>query len=473
MKLLTIAILLLAGGVVQAQTAVDLQRQGKNVDFSGAAETKPSRTGEVLPATCTTGASFVKLSAPAGQNLYLCTSTNIWSLQVGSDASRCGTSAGGAIMTVQAEASPATPCQYRINEGLFSFTAPVVFTITGGSGNGVANAYLAQSGAIILEVATGAGITVISPSGVVAYVAIPSFPSSSLPLAVISINSGAWGLAVDKRANGGGRETITAGLGITSITNGVISIDGTVPQLGANNAWTGANDFSASVSQTLLRANGDPSTGCSAAGDVGRVYVRGDGVPGNNLWLCENNAGVRRWAKLAPVNVQTPQLGHFIPNSVLVDGGFQTLTANTAYYYQVTLPYPMTVRQVTIRINGGGGAGQAAAVGIYDSSCALLAGSNDNVVGLNTAGALVFVLASAQNLAAGVYHFGVASESGAAGFNVSSSSSQNLFLNPGSEARWFTGSSAPSGTGASYALPASCGTKTQSANPSLNYVWLP
>jgi hypothetical protein len=49
--------------------------------FLSALSTQPSKTGVTIPATCLTGESFFKLNAPAGQNLYGCTSPNVWTLQ--------------------------------------------------------------------------------------------------------------------------------------------------------------------------------------------------------------------------------------------------------------------------------------------------------------------------------------------------------------------------------------------------------
>ena len=68
-------------GTGDAQTRIDLRTQGKSVDFSGAASTLPSQTGTQLPAACQVGASFVLTTAAAGQNWYLCTSANQWTVQ--------------------------------------------------------------------------------------------------------------------------------------------------------------------------------------------------------------------------------------------------------------------------------------------------------------------------------------------------------------------------------------------------------
>ena len=47
--------------LLQAQTSIDLRTQAKNVDFSSAASTKPSKTGTLLPFTCSLGETFFKL----------------------------------------------------------------------------------------------------------------------------------------------------------------------------------------------------------------------------------------------------------------------------------------------------------------------------------------------------------------------------------------------------------------------------
>jgi hypothetical protein len=78
---------LFAWGSLHAQTSIDLRRQGRNVDFSSATSTKPSKTGTVLPAACAVGETFFKTDAPAGGNLHLCGSTNVWTQVSGSASS--------------------------------------------------------------------------------------------------------------------------------------------------------------------------------------------------------------------------------------------------------------------------------------------------------------------------------------------------------------------------------------------------
>ena len=77
------------GLTLSAQTQIDLRTQAKNVDFSGATSTRPMKTGTTLPATCVVGNMFFNTAAPAGANLYGCTSANTWSVQGGIPMGNC------------------------------------------------------------------------------------------------------------------------------------------------------------------------------------------------------------------------------------------------------------------------------------------------------------------------------------------------------------------------------------------------
>ena len=68
-------------GAARGQTQIDLRTQGKSIDFSSAARTRPSKTGTSVPAACTIGETFMKTDAAAGKNLYVCTGVNVWTVQ--------------------------------------------------------------------------------------------------------------------------------------------------------------------------------------------------------------------------------------------------------------------------------------------------------------------------------------------------------------------------------------------------------
>jgi hypothetical protein len=74
---------ILAGAALPArpQTKVDLRTQAKSVDFSSAESTKPFKSGATLPATCSQGEAFFHSGATPGQNLYICTATDTWTVQ--------------------------------------------------------------------------------------------------------------------------------------------------------------------------------------------------------------------------------------------------------------------------------------------------------------------------------------------------------------------------------------------------------
>jgi len=77
-----LALVCLAAGL-PAQTQIDLRTQTKDVDFSGAGSTIPWKVGTALPATCTVGQVFFNTMAVSGQNVYLCTAQNIWTVTAG------------------------------------------------------------------------------------------------------------------------------------------------------------------------------------------------------------------------------------------------------------------------------------------------------------------------------------------------------------------------------------------------------
>lgn len=78
----------LAGaGMLSAQTAIDLSRQARQVDFTAAGATKPFQAGTTLPGLCEPGGMFFKTDAPAGENVYGCVAQDTWVLMTtGGDA---------------------------------------------------------------------------------------------------------------------------------------------------------------------------------------------------------------------------------------------------------------------------------------------------------------------------------------------------------------------------------------------------
>ena len=74
----TTGLALAAAWCAGGQTLIDLRTQARDVDFSGAASTRPARTGTTLPSSCKTGELFFKTDETPGSNLYGCTATGVW-----------------------------------------------------------------------------------------------------------------------------------------------------------------------------------------------------------------------------------------------------------------------------------------------------------------------------------------------------------------------------------------------------------
>lgn len=117
-------------GTLSAQTtAVDLRAQSRNVDFSGAAATKPFKTGAVLPASCTVGESFFKSDAVPGQNLYGCAATNTWVPMSGTSVNSTN-SGPGAVELIKAQIGPnVTGRQIVSGEGAVISQQPDTVTV--------------------------------------------------------------------------------------------------------------------------------------------------------------------------------------------------------------------------------------------------------------------------------------------------------------------------------------------------------
>jgi hypothetical protein len=106
-----------------AQTRIDLRTQAKN----------PTRTGTALPSTCSVGDLFTNTSNVAGQNLYVCTAANVWTLQasgVMSFDSRVGTVVP---QTGDYAASQVTNAVDRSASNIYSAGAKQTFLAGGGS----------------------------------------------------------------------------------------------------------------------------------------------------------------------------------------------------------------------------------------------------------------------------------------------------------------------------------------------------
>lgn len=73
-------LLLLLPLLATAQTQLDIERQGKRVDFLRPPFASPLRLGSTLPLTCTAGELYFLTSATPGNNIHVCYSNGNWAI---------------------------------------------------------------------------------------------------------------------------------------------------------------------------------------------------------------------------------------------------------------------------------------------------------------------------------------------------------------------------------------------------------
>jgi hypothetical protein len=189
MKLLSFLI----AAACAAQTQVNLRTQSREVDFSGAATTKPAKAGTTLPASCSTGELFFKLDATAGQNLYACTGTNTWTQIIGTGGGGGGTDVptnaselldfkvtrtNSTTLTIASSCTTVAPCRVRFGNRVVAITASATASYVAPA-SGMAFIYISNAGALTV----GYDIITVTCSGCTATSGVTSFPADSIPLA--------------------------------------------------------------------------------------------------------------------------------------------------------------------------------------------------------------------------------------------------------------------------------------------------
>lgn len=303
-----------------AQTQVDLRTQSKTVDFSNAPSTRPVRTGTAIPSLCQTGELFYNLTAPAGQNVYGCTATNIWTLEGGSGGG--GSGSGGAtmasqlgdlnvsittpntVLTIGANCSAAVPCNVRVGDIVYSFTSSATATIF--TGSPVAYVYVDSSGNRSVGVASGtvgcnANCSVTNVSG---------FPSGSVALWTWTAAAGAWVVndGTDMRAWLGVKANTAAGSALIQSGN-QISFDTTT---GLQQTLPNATSLGTTSGLLVKLAGGQASTPATTdtSGAIG---------------ICSLNCGVAGTATIVVVG-----LSNCVADNTIAAGDYIQIGSSTA-----------------------------------------------------------------------------------------------------------------------------------------------
>jgi hypothetical protein len=301
---------------VAGQTQVDLRTQGKDVDFSTAPLTRPARTGTGIPSTCETGELFYLLTAPAGQNLYGCTSTNVFTLESG------GSGSGGAgmasmlgdlavtlttpntVLTMGANCSASTPCNVRIGDTVYAFTTPATATIS--SGSPTAYFYVDSSGNRSIGVASGT----VSCNSSCLVTNAATFPAGSVSVWTWTAVSGAWVTngGTDLRAWLGVKPNPTAGAALVQSGN----------QIGF--------DTTTGLQQTLVNASSPgTSAGLLAKLSGGQVVMAATSDTSGVVGICSSNCGTAGTATVVTVG-----LSACIADNTVTAGDYIQIGTSTA-----------------------------------------------------------------------------------------------------------------------------------------------
>jgi hypothetical protein len=212
-----VGIALAGAGLCDGQTTqVHLQTQGRAVDFSSAASTRPVKVGASLPASCVTGEEFHLVTAPSGRNLFLCSSMNTWAAVW--DGTGGATEVAGLsdcrFARTSAQVLTMEACRVRIGTLAWSFPQT---TFTLGSGSPADTVYFfVLNGSLVAGYSLGS--TTVSGSGFVPDSGVSGFPPESLPLARWSATAtpGAWNSTGEDLRVLAQRSVVEAGIGLMS-----------------------------------------------------------------------------------------------------------------------------------------------------------------------------------------------------------------------------------------------------------------
>ena len=326
-----------------AQTKVDLRQQSRNVDFSNSGATLPMRTGDTLPVQCAQGEMFFKTDAPAGSNLYGCSSANVWTLQGGAEA--------GAELSFKWTQSSTT--QAQLSPGIFRFGKLVTRLPAGatvqlsGSASGGLWIYAVPAGSVVVGHNLGGGAVAVSGGGFVTNDSVNGFPTGVLPLYQCVVSSGLIVGACDDLRSSLGAEVIKAG------GSGLLEVDcetgdGCLVDMAADLLPTraGANDFTGLNTFTRLRApqgGALPGSECDELGEAGKLFVKTDDPSGAQFYVCEGASGWKRQRG-------QPTVGVWLPFGWPWQSETGVALGTAVRVYQMTLPAAIEVNRVAFSV---------------------------------------------------------------------------------------------------------------------------
>lgn len=293
--------------MVRGQTRVDLRTQSKSVDFTAANMTKPFKSGTVLPGACTVGEAFFKTDAPAGTNLYACTSLNSWTLETGGTTGASFAVAGPAATI----SFPSEGSNFRCGNRTTTLLTPATVTLGSASAPAGSQAWVyfdCGSSALRIDTSASMNQSNITVTGITkGLTAASGFPNDVIPIARLSAGNDAvnqWdtyavtdgyafqnasvykaGSFLSRTANADG--SMTLALDSTKLGNAsgsTLATVGTVGSASAPACW----DSNGNVTSTGCTSGGGVPSGSSlpATCTAGSMFLLTGAPFGQNLYSC-------------------------------------------------------------------------------------------------------------------------------------------------------------------------------------------
>lgn len=241
-------------------------------------------------------------------------------------------------------------------------------TITAGSGSGTAKVFVTSAGAVVIEHPTGAGITVSCSVCTQSQVTTPTVPATAIPLADVTISSGAWGTVTDSRALNS-TKPLVAGTGVSisdTLGEATVAIDtAVVVRTSSTNTLTGTYDIGGGVLEV------PNSTSLPGTCTVGQIFMDTDATSGQRIYACESaNTWVLQGGGGAAVGYTLMFYGN--TQSAPTDattyyfGNAPGAPIDTnATWYRVYVPKTGTIKAVYGNLHTGGASGTGESNSIY------------------------------------------------------------------------------------------------------------
>ena len=297
------------------------------VDLSGS-NTLRVPTGTSLPATCTVGDIFADTDATAGQNLYLCTAANTWTLQGGGGGGggvTADTAQRAAFYNTTTTVDGAPALTFASDGTTIISRADRITTVSASATLGTAD------GPVVACTSGASDVTLTLPAGAT---------TTQRQWTVVKVDSGAGRCLVDAT----GTETINGATGTLAAATQWSRVDLALAQTSGTPNWSGvlsktAIDLTTDVTGILPSANG--GTGSSTAPPV-RV-ASGTATLGTSAIA---SGACATAVTVAATGVATTDTITFTPNADItaVTGYAPVTTGGLAIY-----PYP-TANNVSFRV---------------------------------------------------------------------------------------------------------------------------